>query len=145
MMTVISTGAPRRAAYANSGGISAAFVSTLILVCLACNTVDESRLVGTYRADGSCVTITLVVNPDHSFVQNAETRTRETNRITGRWTVDKKDRTITFRPFLDFLEDMHGRQIEYADFPPETMGWVIDMGPVIVKCPDSDHKVDYVK
>jgi hypothetical protein len=125
--------------------IRAVFVSALTLVCLACDTVDESRLAGTYRADGSCVTITLVVNADHSFVQSAETRAGETNRITGTWSVDKKDKTITFRPFLDFLNDMHGKQVGWASFPPVAMGLFIQMGPVIVKCLDSDRKIDYAK
>lgn len=125
--------------------IRAAFVSTLVLVFLACSVVNESRLVGTYRADGSCVNITLVVNPDHSFVQSAQTPAGETNRLTGRWNVDKKDKIMTFEPFLDFLNDTHGRQVGFASFPPEGMGWVVEMGPVIVKCPDSDHKIDYVK
>ena len=127
------------------GMIRAAFVSTLVLICLGCNTVNESRLVGTYRADGSCVTITLVINSDRSFVQSAKTSTGETNRLTGRWSVDKKDKTMTFQPFLDFMNDTHGRQIGFASFPPEMMGWTIEMGPVIVKCPDSDHEIDYVK
>jgi hypothetical protein len=85
------------------------------------------------------------VNPDHSFVQSAETRTGETNKLTGRWSVDKKDKMVTFEPFLDFLKDAQGRRVGGASFPPELMGWVIEMGPVIVKCPDSDHQIDYVK
>jgi hypothetical protein len=120
-------------------------VFTLALVCFACSTVDESRLVGTYSADASCVAVSLTLQPDHSFVQIAGTRTDETNRIKGTWSVDKKDKTVTFRPFLDFLSDSHGKQIGFASFSPEAVGWVIRMGPVIVKCSDSDHKIDYVK
>jgi hypothetical protein len=89
--------------------------------------------------------ITLVVNPDHSFVQSAQTRTGGTNRLTGKWSVDKKDQTITFEPFLDFLNDAQGRQVGGASFPPEILGLGIRMGPIIVKCPDSDHQIDYVK
>lgn len=126
------------------GIIRGLFVS-LVLVCLGCSTVNESRLVGTYRADGSCVTITLSVNPDHSFVQNAETRTGETNRLTGRWSVDKRRKYIDFEPFLDFLNDDHGRQVGGASFPPQVMGLGIELGPVIVKCPDSNHQIDYIK
>jgi len=91
------------------------------------------------------VTITLTVNPDHSFVQNAQTRTGETNRLTGTWSVDKIDKMMTFKPFLDFLNDTHGRQMGFASFPPEMMGPAIEMGPVIVKCPDSDHQINYIK
>jgi hypothetical protein len=126
-------------------GIIPVFISTLLLVCSGCNTVNESRLVGTYRADGSCVNIMLVVNPDHSFVQSAEARSGEINRVTARWSVDKKDGMITFEPFLDFLNDTHGKQVGGASFPPESMGLFVRLGPVIVKCPDSDHQIDYVK
>jgi hypothetical protein len=125
--------------------INGALVSALALVCLGCSTVNESRLVGTYRADGSCVTITLVVNSDHSFVQSAETRSGEINRVTGRWNVGEKDRTINFEPFLDFINDRHGRQVGGASFPPESMGLFVRLGPVVVKCPDSNRQIDYVK
>ena len=127
------------------GMIRAAFVSTLILVCLACNTVNESRLIGTYRADSSCVTITLAVNPDHSFVQSVQTHTGGTNQLAGKWSVDKKDETITLEPFLDFLNDTQGRQVGGASFSPEMLGLGVRMGPIIVKCPDSVHEIDYVK
>jgi|HubBroStandDraft_3_1064219.scaffolds.fasta_scaffold137881_2 hypothetical protein len=127
------------------GATNALAASALALVCLSCNTVNESRLIGTYHADGTCVAIKLVVNPDHSFVQSAETRTGGANRLAGKWTVDKKDRTITFRPFLDFRNDTQGRELGWANFPPEAMGLYIRMGPVIVKCADSDHQIDYVK
>ena len=120
-------------------------ISTLVFLCLGCRTANESRLVGTYRANASCVTITLVVNKDHSFVQSAQARSGETNRLTGRWSLDKKDKMMTFEPFLDFLNDDHGRQLGFASFSPELMGLVTEMGPVIVKCPDSDHQINYVK
>jgi hypothetical protein len=121
------------------------FVFTLILLSSGCRTANESRLVGIYRANGSCVVITLVVNPDHSFIQSTQTRKGETNQLTGRWSVDKKDRMITFEPFLDFLNDDHGRRLGSASFPPEVFGSVIEMGPIIVKCPDSDHEIYYSK
>jgi len=125
--------------------IRAVSVSTLIVVCLACTTTSEPRLVGTYRADGQCVAITLVLNPDHSFVQTAQTQTGKANRLTGKWRVDKKGNTIDFQPFLDFLNNMQGRQVGGATFPAETMGLFVRIGPVIVRCPDSDHQIDYVK
>jgi hypothetical protein len=127
------------------GMTRAALVSTLVFVCLACRTVNESRLIGTYRGDGSCVTITLAVKPDHSFVQQVQTRKGETNELAGRWKLDKEDRSMTFEPFLDFLNDTRGRQVEFSTFTPETMGWMIKMGPLIVKCPDSNHQIDFVK
>jgi hypothetical protein len=127
------------------GMTRAALASTLVFVFIGCSTVNESRLIGTYHGDGSCVTITLVVNADHSFVQQVQTRAGETNELAGRWKVDRKDKSITFEPFLDFLNDARGRQIGFSTLSPEVMGWMIKMGPVIVKCPDSNHQIDYVK
>ena len=91
------------------------------------------------------MTITLVVNPDHSFVQSARAAAGETNRLTGRWSVDNKDKTMTFEPFLDFLNDEHGKRLGFASFPPEVIWPAIEMGPVVVKCPDSYHEIRYVK
>jgi hypothetical protein len=119
--------------------------SCISLLVLACRTTNESRLVGTYRVDASCVTVSLVVNQDHSFVQRVETRDGETNRLTGKWSVDKKNGYIDFEPFLDFLNDAHGRQLGFASYPPEIIGTVIEIGPVILKCPDSDHELYYAR
>ena len=110
-----------------------------------CRTANESKLTGTYRAETSCVKITLVVNSDHSFVQSARTATGETNQLTGRWTVDKGDKMITFEPFLDFQNNAHGRQLGFANFSPEGIGPMVHLGPVIVKCYDSEYEVDYNK
>ncbi len=52
---------------------------------------------------------------------------------------------MDFEPFLDFLNDAQGRQVGGASFPPEGIGKVIEMGPIIVKCPDSDHELYYAK
>jgi hypothetical protein len=120
-------------------------VTALMVFCTKCSTVNESRLVGIYHANGSCVTITLVVNPDHSFVQSARAAAGETNRLTGRWSVDKKDKMMTFEPFLDFLNDEHGKRLGFANFPPEVIWPAIEMGSVVVKCPDSYHEIRYVK
>ena len=117
----------------------------LLLSCLACRTTNESRLVGTYRADASCVIVTLVVKQDHSFEQIVETHESATNRLTGKWSVDRENGYMDFEPFLDFLNDAQGRQVGGASFPPEGIGKVIEMGPIIVKCPDSDHELYYAK
>lgn len=116
-----------------------------IVLCLGCRTVNEVRLVGTYHAYASCVDVRLVVNPDHSFVQTAWIRGASENELSGSWSIDKKDRTITFKPFLDFLNDDHGRQLGFASFSPEVFGTVLELGPIIVKCPDSDHEINYSK
>lgn len=67
----------------------------------------------------------------------------EINRLSGKWILDNDG--VTFKPFLDFLKDDHGRQIDFAIFSPEVMPRGITMGPVIVKCPDSGHQIAYIK
>ena len=120
-------------------------ISAFALLLLACRTTNESRLVGAYRADAPCVTVSLTVNQDHSFVQIVETQKVETNRLTGKWSVDKEGGYMTFEPFLDFLNDAHGRQLGFASFPPEEIGTAVEMGPIIVKCPGSGHELYYAK
>jgi hypothetical protein len=120
-------------------------ISTLIFACLACRVTTERFLVGTFRAEAPCETVTLVLNRDHSFVQSVRTKIGETNQLTGKWTVDRRTAWVDFEPFLDFREDVHGRQVRGANYIPEVMPRGITMGPIIVKCPDSDHEIDYIK
>jgi hypothetical protein len=115
------------------------------MLLLACRTTNESRLVGTYRADASCVKVTLVVNQDHSFEQRVEAHDGATNQLTGKWSVDKENGYMNFEPFLDFLKDARGKQVRGASFSPEGIGTAIEMGPIIVKCADSDHELYYAK
>jgi hypothetical protein len=118
-------------------------VSALTLLSLACHVTSERFIVGTYRAETSCETIVLAVNQDHSFVQSVHTRTTEINRRSGKWSSDNYG--VTFRPFLDFLNEGKGSQLEFASFSPEVMPRGITMGPMIVKCPDAIHQIDYIK
>lgn len=112
---------------------------------LGCFTVKEHRVVGTYRAKAPCVTITLTVKPDHSFVQTAQTDRGQISRITGTWSVDKGPKIIIFKPFLDFLSDEGGRQVDLATFGPEDFGAAVVMGPAVVSCDKSVQEADYVK
>lgn len=73
---------------------------------------SERSIVGTYRADAPCETIVLAVNQDHSFVQSVHTRTTEINRLSGKWSSDNYG--VTFRPFLDFLNEGNGSRLEFA-------------------------------
>jgi hypothetical protein len=128
-----------------TGRLGWAFVvSALIASCLGCHVTSERFIVGTYRAEASCAVITLVVNRDHSFAQSVRTNTGEVNQVTGTWALDEKG-WITLRPFLDFLRDDHGRQLEGAFFRPELLPRGVTLGPIVMKCPDSDHQIDYVK
>ncbi len=128
-------------------------VSTLIFSCLGCHVTSERSIVGTYRAEAPCVTITLVLSGDHSFVQSVRTTSGETKQLIGKWSIDQWDidhqvvKTVDFDPFLDFSEDEHGRQGKpgRTGFRPERWPRGVLMGPIIVKCPDSGYKIDYVK
>jgi hypothetical protein len=128
---------------ASRAAARAALASALVLLCTGCRVTSERLIVGTYRAEAPCETITLVVNRDYSFVQSVRTHTGEINRLSGKWSSDKYG--VTFKPFLDFLDNGQGSQRAFAGFLPEVMPRGITMGPIIVKCPDSDHEIDYVK
>jgi hypothetical protein len=99
------------------------------------------------------VTITLVLNRDHSFVQSVRTTSGETKQLTGKWGVDQWNtdhqmvKTVDFDSFLDFSEDEHGREggSGGTGFRPERWPRGVLMGPIIVRCPDSSYKIDYVK
>jgi hypothetical protein len=120
-------------------------ISALVVAFCGCHVTSERFVVGTYRAEAPCETVTLVLNRDHSFVQSVRTKVGETNRLTGRWTVDGRTAWVDFQPFLDFREDVHGIQVGGASYVAEVMPRGITMGPIIVKCPDSDHMIDYIK
>jgi hypothetical protein len=111
---------------------------------MACPVTSERFIVGTYRAESPCSDITLVVSRDHSFAQSVHTHAGGANQVSGKWTIDEKG-WITFKPFLDFLNDDQGRQLEAAFFRPEVLPRGITMGPVVIKCSDSSHQIDYVK
>jgi len=97
------------------------------------------------------MTITLVLDKDHSFVQSARTVSGDTRQITGKWVVEegsrgRGDTIVEFDHFLDFVNDEHGGPDGGGTgFRPERWPIGVTMGPIIVKCPESSHKVDYVK
>ena len=129
------------------------FTTLLIFLCAGCRVTDERLIVGTYRAEAPCVTITLVLNRDHSFVQSARTTGGETKQVKGRWFIRQwstdhhTEKTVDFESFLDFHEDYHGREggLGETGFVPERWPRGVLMGPIIVQCPDSGYKIDYVK
>ena len=123
----------------------ALLLSVLIFGCSGCRVTSERFIVGTYRAEAPCVTITLEVNRDHSFVQSVRTHSGEANKLVGRWSVDTSERLLNFEPFLDFLDDSRGRQVGGMSSPVELLPRGITIGPEIVKCPDSTHEIDYIK
>jgi hypothetical protein len=116
-----------------------------VFPCLGCPVTSERFIAGTYRAEAPCGTITLVVNRDHSFVQSVQMKSGDANQLSGKWHVERNYRTVRFEPFLDFLDDTRGRQQRERGFSADVMPRGISMGPIIVKCPDSSHEIDYVK
>jgi hypothetical protein len=96
--------------------IRALLLSALLFACFGCHATSERFIVGTYRAEATCVTITLVLNQDHSFVQSVRATSGETKQLTGKWSMDQWNtgqqmvKTVDFDSFLDFSEDEHGRQ-----------------------------------
>ena len=131
-------------------------VSALALFCLGCKTVNESTLVGTYESSCPCVTITLVIKADHSFVQTARANSGETVQIMGKWRLDepgRKDtaldrlihRWVAFEPFL-YLNDKGHLETSPRDYQQaETIGFLIQIGsPLYITCPDGTrHQADY--
>ena len=132
-----------------------------LLFSSGCRRVTEPNLVGTYRLETPCVTVSLILNQDHSFVQSARTSSGETKKITGKWSLSNRrnekdgsnaDRLIApisqpleFDSFLDLVHDNHGEQLGGGSFLAESVGATIRFGPVIVHCSDSEYKVDYVR
>ena len=127
------------------GRLGWAFLASALIFSCGCQVTSERFIVGTYRAEAPCVTVTLVLRRDHSFLQSARAKTGDTNQLIGKWSLDGKTARVDFQPFLDFLEGDHGRQIGWASFTADMMPRGISMGPVIVKCPGADNEIDYVK
>ena len=119
-------------------------VPILVFFSVSCR-VEESKVPGNWVADASCVTVTLAVKADHSFIQTARHGGVVVNELTGRWISNTKGEMVTFRPFLDFLDDEKGKRMESASFPPENLGLTTEMGPVMFRCQDGTHELYYAK
>ncbi len=117
----------------------------VFVVTAGCRTRSESKIIGLYEAKTSCVDIRLAINRDHSFTQSVRTKRGEANQLTGTWSWDQRTRYVTFKPFLDFLKGIPGAETTSASFQPDVMGWVVEMGPVVIKCPDSSHEASCTK
>jgi hypothetical protein len=130
--------------------VGKAFLASAVTVlCVGCYVTSERSIVGTYRAEAPCATITLALNPDHSFVQAVRTSAGESKQLTGKWSFGQGadgNKLVYVDRFLDFREDYHGREgTGGTGFIPERWPRGILMGPVIVQCQESAHKIDYVK
>jgi hypothetical protein len=117
----------------------------VFVVLIGCRTGRESKIIGLYRAEAGCLEIRLAINPDHSFTQSVRTNEGEAKQLAGTWSLDRRTNYVTFRPFLDFLNGSPGVETGSASFQPELMGWVVEMGPVVIKCPDSSREINYTK
>src|SRR5271168_952888 len=76
---------------------------SLLVPLVACTVTREESIAGTYVLEAPCLTATLVVKRDHSFLQTVRTDSGETNRLTGVWSVDREG-FVYFRPILDLKE-----------------------------------------
>lgn len=131
-----------------------------VLFGSGCGSIKESDIVGSYEARPPCVTVQLVLSRDHSFVQTVRTSAGEANEVRGRWELlDKSSearsvwgrltahfsRTVHFEPFLDFLHDSRGEQVQGATLQAETQAGGIHMGPVLATCSGSLSETEYTK
>jgi hypothetical protein len=120
----------------------------VVLVCalplLGCFATNDASVTGTYTAAAPCVTITLVVNKDHSFLQTIRETPGKTYQRSGRWRLDHGG---SF--FFESNADQSLRGIYKVGFPPDgtVERWPRGklLGPIIVTCPDSAHEIDYIQ
>jgi hypothetical protein len=126
-------------------GASRLLVCLLISFSAGCQIRNDAKVVGKYSTGRSCIEVTLLVKPDHTFLQKVTANDVEINRQSGTWRLNKKTDFVEFTPFLDFLDDDHGREVSVFSSPAEGIGAAVELGPVMVKCPDSLHKMNYVK
>ena len=119
----------------------------MILLALSgcAHVTSESRMTGTYKVENKCATVLLSVREDHSFKQTVSAGGIEVNNISGRWTYYQNTKMLQFTPFLDFMNDPHGKTVSGSSMPPEFIFGLIHMGPSIFKCGDSTYEDDYVK
>ena len=132
--------------------VTASSVLILTLLLSACRRVNDANLVGTYRGETPCATVTLELKSNHSFVQTLRIESGGSKQVVGVWRLDNGDRSeglgkrVTFdRAFLDLVHDNQGRDVGGASLIAEAMGMSVHIGPVIVACPESTYKIDYVK
>ena len=127
------------------GVIRTVFVALALQVFIGCSSLNERQLIGTYKAEVSCVTISLVLRQDFSFTQTVRTSTGGFNELEGTWSLDRKTNSLSFTPFLDFIDNTSGKRVRSSIFSPERIAISIALGPIIVKCPDSNAEVNYIK
>ena len=118
---------------------------SLLMLCSGCIAHNDSSLVGTYRAQTACSGITLVVNADHTFHQSVAVGRQEVNTLSGKWDWDSERGFVTFSPFLDLIDDPRGKRTGSFSGPVERLVSVMELGPVVAKCPGITQEVDYVK
>ncbi|MCU1283907.1 MAG: hypothetical protein JWO13_257 [Acidobacteriales bacterium] len=122
------------------------FLIVPLLSLQGCSVTSDRLLVGTYKAEATCETITLKMNRNHSFVQSVVTSNGEISHLEGTWSVDNEFKTVEFTPFLDFLKDGRGTHVGGMSSPAELLPNGVHMGPIIVRCgPKVSHELDYVK
>jgi hypothetical protein len=115
-----------------------------VLPLLGCFATSEASVTGTYTAAAPCVTITLIVKRDHSFVQTIRETPGKAYQRSGRWRLDNNGRFF-FESALDRSpQDIH--QVgSLPDGIVERLPRGKVLGPIQVTCPDSPYEIDYVQ
>lgn len=136
------------------------WIPLMLILFSGCGRLDESRIVGVYKIESSCGTISLDLKADHSFVQKRELTGEEPKEITGKWnfeTVNTKDKSllgelmrhtgrfVSFAPFLDVDGSGKLQNASGASLKTEIIGPTIQMGPVLFSCKGSRDETYYVK
>ena len=115
-----------------------------VLPLLSCFATSEASVTGTYVAVAPCVTITLVVKRDHSFLQTIRDSPGGTYQRSGHWILRDGGRIFFDSSLNSSHEDAYG-------VGPPPVGVVERwprgkvLGPIQVTCPDSPHEIDYVQ
>jgi hypothetical protein len=120
-------------------------LAMVLMSTVSCRGSRESQVVGKYTMGSSCIEVTLLVKPDHTFLQMVTANKQETNRLSGTWSFDARTGSLTFKPFLDFLKDSRGMQVGSFSGPVEGVVSTRELGPVMVKCADSMSETSYAK
>ena len=120
------------------------FTATLVSAFVGCQVTQERSIIGTYRAEAPCVTITLALKQDHMFMQSAQTASGGRNELVGKWYLGP-DHDLILKPALGFSHSALGEKRDLSGGPVDRTPRGVAFGPIIVACPDSSHEVDYIK
>jgi hypothetical protein len=96
--------------------LSCLLLPMLLLTAGCSSLVTDSQVPGTYQAETSWGTSTLVLSKDHTFDQTVRFNSGQTKHINGKWEIDRSSGTpvfftIQFTPFLIVTHDKQGESV----------------------------------